>query len=1056
MSKQIPGPPGYRIIGNINDVDQDHPQESLAQLAGIYGPIFRLNLPSPRIFVASVALADELCDEKRFQKAVIGPLEQVRNAAKDGLFTAYPGEHNWALAHKILMPAFGPLNIRSMFGEMQDIVHQMIAKWARFGADTIIDVPSDFTKLTLDSIALCAMGERFNSFYHDDMHPFVHAMTGMLAESQSRSRRPFFTRPLFRASNAQYQVDIKTLESTARALLKRRRDTPSDKHDLLNSMINGKDPATGEQLGDDTIIRNMITFLIAGHETTSGLLSFLFYELLDSPKAMNRLVKEIDEVIGKEQVSLNHLSKLPYLEACLRETLRLHPTAPAFTLQAKGDQILGGEYTVKDGEVASILLSRVHRDPDVYGSDAEEFRPSRMLDEKFHQLPKNAWKPFGNGVRACIGRPFAWQEAILAVAMILQTFHVYKENPSYQLQIRTTLTIKPDNFFIRVTPRDPKFLDFLEARPDGFKLAAKSSGTTKSQAEKSQADADLPQMNILYGSNTGTCESLAQSLASAAQDNGFAPHVSSLDVGAKPFGKDSQTVIITASYEGLPPDNAAHFAEWLDITDKDAFSGARYAVFGVGNKEWHSTYQKVPTRFDDTLASKGATRLVKRAAVDVAHDNIFNVFDTWQSDEFWPALCKAAGKKGAPGQTKDLPELKVTIKTGHRSSLLRQDVMPAIVTDVSLLTKPGAPMKRHIAIRLPTGTTYRSGDYLAILPLNPPQVIHRVMQHFRIPWDATMIIEDGKSTSLPVGQDLPVHDILSGMVELSQPVTSRLVSSLVRCIPGEDQAATLKKRLDDNEFQKTTTSLLDLLEEYPEAAFPFGQFLAALPPMHLRQYSISSTPLSDPSVCTLTYTVLDAPAKGNRSGHRFLGVASTYMRRLMPGDHLQVGLRPSRTGFHLPQDDTKPIIMACAGTGLAPFHGFIAERALKKEGGQQVGPALLFYGCNSGDEDDMYRDEFDTWEKAGVVSVRRAYSAAPEDSHGCVFVQDRVWHDRRDVAEMYSKGAQVYMCGAGIVGKSVEQMFAKIRQQESGCNSEEAEDWVRQMKGERYWADVFA
>ena len=103
-----------------------------------------------------------------------------------------------------------------------------------------------------------------------------------------------------------------------------------------------------------------------GHETTSGLLSFLFYLLLENPQVYTKLQEEIDTVIGKEPVTFEHMSKLPYLEACLRETLRLYPTAPALLLAAKGDQIvMDGRYLIKGGENVILLLDKMHRDPEV-------------------------------------------------------------------------------------------------------------------------------------------------------------------------------------------------------------------------------------------------------------------------------------------------------------------------------------------------------------------------------------------------------------------------------------------------------------------------------------------------------------------------------------------------------------------------------------------------------------------------------------------------------------------------------------------------------------------
>ncbi|KAL4867453.1 hypothetical protein BDV12DRAFT_186636 [Aspergillus spectabilis] len=970
-------PSGYPILGNVFDVDPEHPQQSLARIAKTNGPIFRLRLPRDRIFVANYALAQDLFDEKRFQKSVSGPLEQVRNATKDGLFTAYPAEHNWEVAHRTLMPAFGPLSIRGMTSLRKWL------KWARFGPDTSINVADDFTRLTLDSIALCAMGVRFNSFYHESQHPFVNAMSipGMLAESFTRSRRPGFADFLYKRQNQQYQVDINELETVARELLEARRKNPTDKKDLLNALILNSDPKTGEHLGDDAIIRNRITFLIAGHETTSGLLSFLFYELLESPEAYRKAQEEVDRVIGKETVTIDHMSKLPYLETCLRETLRLHPTAPGFSLEAKGDQVLNGQYTIKDKEVVNIILARLHCDPEVYRSDAEEFRPSRMLDEAFAKLPPNAWKPFGNGVRACIGRPFAWQEALLAVATLLQAFHFTNNNPSYQLQIRTTLTIKPQDFFMKARVGDPEFLD----------KAGIGFSTTISEKKTSKSQAAAPPLLIAYGSNTGTCEALANELASSAPEHGFSPEIKSLDSVTAAIPRETPTVIITASYEGQPPDNAAHFVEWLKSADPSELKDAKFAVFGVGNKEWRTTYQKIPTVVDDTLENAGASRIIERVAADVTQGNIFDAFNDWQDNNLWPALHKLTGKSGDIGGTTQ-KELKMQVDVQTRSSLLRQDVQLGEVSDVRLLTKPGAPRKRHIAIRLPTGLSYRAGDYLAVLPLNPSETVRRVINRFRLPWDATITIDPSAATSLPTGRPFTVYGVLSGM----------------------------------EDFEKANTTLLDLLEDYPTATFSLGMFLASLPPMRMRQYSISSTPLASESECTLTYTVIDAPSKGSRQGNRFLGVASTYLERLSVGDRLHVSLRPSRAGFHLPTDDRVPIIMACAGTGLAPFHAFVAERALKKAGGIEVGPALLFYGCNSPDK-DMYKDEFDEWQAQGLVDVHRAYTHQPEASKNCKFVQDRIWADREDTAALFHKGAQVYICGAGIIGAGVEKAMANPR-----------------------------
>jgi cytochrome P450/NADPH-cytochrome P450 reductase len=228
-----------------------------------------------------------------------------------------------------------------------------------------------------------------------------------------------------------------------------------------------------------------------------------------------------------------------------------------------------------------------------------------------------------------------------------------------------------------------------------------------------------------------------------------------------------------------------------------------------------------------------------------------------------------------------------------------------------------------------------------------------------------------------------------------------------------------------------------------------------LPPMRARQYSISSTPLWNATHCTLTVAVVDAPALSGQG--QYLGVASNYLASAQPGGRVAVGVRPSNVAFHPPEDVETPLIMICAGTGLAPFRGFLQERAIQAANGRPVGNALLFFGCNHPDVDLLYRDELEAWEKAGVVEVRSAFSAAP---NGDVrFVQDRLWQDRADVVALFQQGARIFVCGdARTVMAGVRKTAARIYQEATQCSPEEAERWEGEFEQNhsRFYADVFA
>ena len=147
---------------------------------------------------------------------------------------------------------------------MHEILTQLVLKWARHGPDYRIDVADDFTRLTLDSIAICAMDTRFNSFYTEGQHPFVAAMREVLLEAGRRSIRPSLVKRLMKSADKKYADDIEVLQSTAQKIVADKRANPTDKKSLVNTMLNGKDPKTGEKMTNESIANNMITFLIAG------------------------------------------------------------------------------------------------------------------------------------------------------------------------------------------------------------------------------------------------------------------------------------------------------------------------------------------------------------------------------------------------------------------------------------------------------------------------------------------------------------------------------------------------------------------------------------------------------------------------------------------------------------------------------------------------------------------------------------------------------------------------------------------------------------------------
>ena len=225
----------------------------------------------------------------------------MRAVAGDGLFTADTSEPNWSKAHNILMQPFGNRAMQSYHPSMLDIAEQLVKKWERLNADEEIDVVHDMTALTLDTIGLCGFDYRFNSFYRRDYHPFVESLVRSLETIMMIRGLPLenlWMQKRRKDARRRRRLHEQDGRRDRRRAARSNADAAEGKKDMLGAMMTGVDRATGEQLDDVNIRYQINTFLIAGHETTSGLLSCTIYALLKHPDVLKKAYEEVDRVLG--------------------------------------------------------------------------------------------------------------------------------------------------------------------------------------------------------------------------------------------------------------------------------------------------------------------------------------------------------------------------------------------------------------------------------------------------------------------------------------------------------------------------------------------------------------------------------------------------------------------------------------------------------------------------------------------------------------------------------------------------------------------------------------
>jgi cytochrome P450/NADPH-cytochrome P450 reductase len=1061
----IPQPPGKPLVGNALTVDANRQIQSLMELADEYGPIFQLDMMgTPLVIVSGADLVAEVCDEKRFDKSVRGPLKRLRLIGGDGLFTGDTDDPNWAKAHNILLPSFSQKAMGSYLPMMTDIASQLVMKWERMNSDDVIDVPKDMIRLTLDTIGVCGFGYRFNSFYREDFHPFIAALTRTLETTQKLRGIPG-EKLLKRQQIEQLHVDARYMNNLVDEIIAERRNTGGDgPEDLLDFMLSGRDALTGERLSDENIRFQINTFLIAGHETTSGLLSFTLYYLLKNRDVLKRAYAEVDEVLGRnidQTPTLKQIGQLPYIRAILLEALRLWPTAPAFGLAPFKDELLGGKYTIPKGTFTTVLIPSLHRDKSVWGDSPDTFNPDNFSAEAEAARSPHAYKPFGNGQRACIGRQFAIQESILVLAMILQRFELF-DHTGYTLDIKETLSIKPNEFTIKARLRD----DVERGGAIAAAIDEKDTGAAIAAPVPSHGTPLL----VLYGSNLGSSESFARELAQRGEFGGFDVTLAELDAFVGKLPGTGAVAIACASYNGMPPDNAAKFVDWLeglDITEAP-LSSVSYFVLGCGNSDWAATFQEVPRKIDAAMESAGAKRVVVTEELD-ARGDVDTQFHDWL-DDLLPKVAGAFGidlELAAVEDAEPLYTVEITDSVtanpvaeglgAHEVTVLRNVELKNLQIDDPRST-------RHIEVKLAEGMSYKPGDHLCVVPVNDEAVVERLLNRFNLDRDTYIRVESRSEMRgpFPSGSTFSVLRLAEKAGELQAVATRKdcaMLARFVECPNSKSALEALAKPAGEDgtdlyatEVLAKRKSVLDLLEEFPACDLPLGVFLELIPYMSPRYYSISSAPDAAPGQCSITVGVVKGPALSGKG--TFKGTCSNYLAELKPGDSFRAVVRKPTADFRLPDDPAQPIIMVGPGTGIAPFRGFLQQRALLKEQGKALGDAMLFFGCRHPDHDFLYREELEQYSADGIVNLQTAFSRAES---GRTYVQDLIAQQTDRVWDLIDRGARIYICGDGAkMEPDVRRALVAILADKRGCSSETAAAEVDKMIDDgRYALDVW-
>lgn len=636
-----------------------------------------------------------------------------------------------------------------------------------------------------------------------------------------------------------------------------------------------------------------------------------------------------------------------------------------------------------------------------------------------------------------------------------------------------------------------------------YRKASESSAVGVGKALQQNGVADSPEptgpkVTLLYGTQTGTAERFAKQLKNEMSSRyGDSNHYAIVDIedykAEEALCNEKLVFFLMATYgDGEPTDNAADFYNWLIKAGKEAedgegqtlLKGVSYGVFGLGNKQYEH-FCAVGHKVHSAMQQLGAQPVVRRGDGDDDVD-IDADFETWRT-ELYSSLDASSlldKKEGGPVSTSAviaegaIPAYTVQLLSGSDA----QEVDPLATSDNSgssasnpyharvgvlreLHTKKSDRSCLHLELDIQESEVqYEAGDHVGLFCENAPGIVEEAGRILGMPLDTVFNLQlpDGNPEELtqPFPGPVSLRSALAKYVDLWAPARKTCFPSLAASASDEGEAARLRHLASPAgkaEFSDWVggprRSLLEVLQAFPSCKPSLGAFFGTMAPrLQPRFYSISSSPKQYPdSIHVTCAVVIDTTA----TGRQHLGVCSNYLKRMSVGDRIPIFVRHSH--FKLPKQLNTPIIMVGPGTGLAPFRGFLQERAALIKSGAELGPAYLFFGCRKKSQDYIYEQELSMYSRNGVLE--KLFVAFSRDATSKVYVQHQMQQQATVITEALSEGqnGHVYVCGdAKRMAKDVHSALLDMLQTTSGFSSSEAEVRLKNLTDTgRYQRDVW-